>query len=342
MQEWYVINPQPTLNGGFENDEWNDWVSDSFDEAVFETPLGDNVKFCKGPFDGEAKTFETEFATKAIIQDKSPDAYTRGWQRQVLARSADKLAEYKYIKFADTLGNEQIYLIETMPSDNKIYTKAVIHECNYTLKWQDEKGKIYYYPTHTADATQYNTGVENTANVVKTGYIQLMSWVSADEITVELQRGKRMFIDLAKKHPEVYCITSTSKVPHSYNEMRMMRITFTECEYNDKTDRIDLMLCDYINPDELPVSTEPLEIKYSGKPEIRIGGKKSFKIENVENVNYNIIIPDLWHGITISQSANECTVRCANNSTLVGVKFILTATYAGQASELQIEIIGGV
>jgi hypothetical protein len=342
MQEWYVINSQPTLNSGFESDEWNDYISDSFDESL-ETPLGDDVKFCKGQYDGETGNFETEFSTKAIVQDKSPDAYTRGWQRQILTRIADRLAEYKYIKYADTLGNEQIYLIETMPSSNKIYTKAVIHECNYTLKWQDETGKIYYYPTYTADATQYNTGVENAANVVQTGYIQLMSWISADDVTIEIQRGKRMFIDLSKKHPETYCITSTSKVPYCYNEMRMMRITFTECEYNDKTDRIDLMLCDYINPEELPVPTEPLEIKYSGKPEIRIGGKKTFYIDDVENVNYNIIISELWLGmVTLAQTENKCVVKCANNTALVGAKFKLVANVGQQIMEIQIEIIGGV
>ena len=78
----------------------------------------------------------------------------------------------------------------TMPESNKIYTKAVLHECNYTLKWQDSDGNIYYYPTYTADATQYNTGVERNGNILETGYIQLMSWISLDDVTKEINAIK--------------------------------------------------------------------------------------------------------------------------------------------------------
>jgi hypothetical protein len=43
MQEWYVINPQPTMLDGLEKDEWDAWVTDSFDELITETPLRDDV-----------------------------------------------------------------------------------------------------------------------------------------------------------------------------------------------------------------------------------------------------------------------------------------------------------
>ena len=147
MQEWYLINPQPTMLDGLERDEWDSWVVDSFDELLTETPLGDSVKLCRGQYDGETGEFEEEFETKAIVENRDIDAYTQGWKRQILTRMSDNLADYKYVKVTDTLGNVQIYLIMTMPETNKIYTKAVLHECNYTLKWQNENGEIFYYPT---------------------------------------------------------------------------------------------------------------------------------------------------------------------------------------------------
>lgn len=342
MQEWYVINPQPTMLDGLEKDEWDAWVADSFDELITETPLRDDVKLCRGQFNGETGEFEVEVETQAIIQNRDFDAYTQGWKRQILTRISDNLAEYKYVKATDTLGNTQIYLIMTMPETNKIYTKAVLHECNYTLKWQDAEGRIYYYPTYTADATQYNTGVERNGNVLETGYIQLMSWISLDDITKELYRDKRMFIDVATEKPETYVITSTSKVPYSYNEMRIMRITFTECEYNPKTDRIDLMLCDYINPNDIP-HPSPINITYSGAPSIRIGGRKTFTAETENEVVFSLINSALLDGkLIMEQTGNKCVVKCANDSALVGVTFKVEVAGGGQRSELLVDVIGAV
>jgi len=342
MQEWYVINPQPTMLDGLEKDEWDAWVTDSFDELITETPLRDDVKLCRGQFNGETGEFEVEVETQAIIQNRDFDAYTQGWKRQILTRISDNLAEYKYVKATDTLGNTQIYLIMTMPETNKIYTKAVLHECNYTLKWQDAEGRIYYYPTYTADATQYNTGVERNGNILETGYIQLMSWISLDDITRELYRDKRMFIDVATERPETYVITSTSKVPYSYNEMRIMRITFTECEYNPKTDRIDLMLCDYINPNDIP-HPSPINIAYSGAPQLRIGGRKTFTAETENEVVFSLINSALLDGkLTMTQTGNKCVVKCANDSALVGATFKVVVTGGGQQSELLVDVIGAV
>lgn len=342
MQEWYVINPQPTMLDGLEKDEWDAWVTDSFDELITETPLRDDVKLCRGQFNGETGEFEVEVETQAIIQNRDFDAYTQGWKRQILTRISDNLAEYKYVKATDTLGNTQIYLIMTMPETNKIYTKAVLNECNYTLKWQDSEGKIYYYPTYTADATQYNTGVERNGNILETGYIQLMSWISLDDVTKELYRDKRMFIDVASESPEAYVITSTSKVPYSYNEMRIMRITFTECEYNPKTDRVDLMLCDYVNPNDIP-HPSPINITYGGSPSIRIGGRKTFTAETENEVVFSLVNSALLDGkLTMEQTGNKCVVKCANDSALVGATFKVEVAGGGQQSELLVDVIGAV
>ena len=330
-QGWYLINPQPTINNGLEDE-------------LTETPLGEDVIFCKGQYNGETGLFETEYPTKAVVQNKTFDAYTQGWKRQILTRISDFVADYKYIKIKDTKQNWQIYIIMAMPDSDTIYTKAVVHECNYTLKWQDsETGIIYYYPSYTADATQYNTGVETANNIIQTGYIQLMSWLSLDEITAELQRDKRMFIDISKKHPDTYIITSMSKVPYSYNEMRIMRITFTEHEFNPQTDRIDLMLCDYIDPNSIPEPTVPIVISYSGKPEIRIGRTKTFKTDS--SANFSLLVVDEWKDYIELTIVDEysCSIHVqSNNTDIVGSSFKLIANDGTQSSELLITVKGGI
>lgn len=335
MKEWYLINPQPTFNSGYETEEFDNYSSDGFNELLDETPLGKDIFFCRGQFDGER--FEEEVEMRGIVQSETPDAYTQGWQRQLLTRIADKVQDYKYIRY-----DGSIWLIMNIPCDNSIYNKCILHMCNYTLKWQDETGRIYYYPTHILDSTQYNTGIEDNRSVVQTGYIQLNAWVSLDEVTAELQRDKRMFIDVGKKHPDTYVVTSTSKIPYSYNEMRVMRITFTECEFNPDTDRTDLMLCNYIKNNSS--DTQDIEILYRGIADIRIGGYKSFKVDSETAVKFELLLSEMQSGeIDISQDNNSCKIKVKNNSAIVGTSFKLKATDTdGKTGEILIDVIGGV
>lgn len=336
MKEWYLIKSQPTLNSGFEYSEWNNYAEDSFDEVLTETPLGRQIYMCKGQFDGEK--FETEVPVNGIVQSETPDAYTQGWQRQLLTRISDNVQNYKYIRY-----DNKIWVIMTIPSDNRIYNKCVIHLCNYTLKWQDKRGMIYYYPASIQDATQYNTGIEGTKEI-HNGYVQLMAWISLDKITAELERDIRMFIDTDKKTPTPYVITSKSTVAYSYgDDMRVIRITFTEDEYNPETDNIEEWLCDYIPPTDTSTLTSPISITYFGKPEVRIGGQKTFKADSA--VTYSIIIADVWKDkIKLSQT-NEfsCVVKCQNDSDMVGASFKIIATdLNNNKSQILIKVIGGV
>ena len=337
MQSWYVIDPQPTLNNELENDEWNDWVLDSFDEALTETPLGKEIYLCKGQYNGEQ--FEVEVKTEGIVQSETPDAYTQGWQRQLLTRISDNVQDYKYIRY-----NDKIWVIMTMPSNNTIYNKCVIHLCNYVLKWQNRQtGQIYYYPSCVLDATQYNTGIENRQNVITTGYIQLMAWLSLDEISVSVERDMRMFIDTNKVNPTVYVITSKSTVPYSYGaDERVLRITFTEDIYNPDTDSIENWLCNYIDPNSIPQPTEPIEISYAGKPTVRIGMSKTFT-SSADNVVFSLVVPEIWeNNISMTQTGNKIVVKCSNNPDMVGSSFKIEVAGNGQRSELLVTIIGAV
>lgn len=335
MKEWYFIKPQPTLNSGFEYSEWDNYAEDSFDEVLTETPLGKPIYMCKGQFDGEK--FEVEIPANGIVQSETPDAYTQGWQRQLLTRISDNVQNYKYIRYDD-----KIWVIMTMPSDNRIYNKCVIHLCNYVLKWQDKNEKIYHYPACIQDATQYNTGVKGVKEI-HTGYVQLMAWVSLDENTVGLERDMRMFIDTDKKTPTPYVITSKSTVAYSYgDDMRVIRITFTEDVYNPKTDSIEEWLCDYINLDDITRPAVPIEIAYSGSPEIRIGGRKTFNADIP--VTFSLITADMWKDkISLSQiDEHSCKIVADNDSAIVGANIKIIASNETQTSELLVKVIGGV
>lgn len=339
MKEWYLIKPQPTLNSGLEYGEWDNYAEDSFAEVLTETPLGKQIYMCKGQFDGSK--FEVEVPTNGIVQSETPDAYTQGWQRQLLTRISDEIQNYKYIRYDD-----KIWVIMTMPSDNRIYNKCVIHLCNYMLKWQNDNGEIYYYPADIHNATQYNTGIEG-GREIHTGYVQLVAYVSLDNITAGLERDKRMFIDVDRKAPTPYVITSKDSVAYSYgDDMRVMRITFTEDEFDPNTDSIEEWLCGYKNPHNISNSENSFEISYRGNPEIRIGGQKTFSVNNHDSsITFSLVMSDIWNNkITLTQTnENSCIISATNFPDMVGADIKLVAADTdGQKSEIIIKMIGGV
>lgn len=341
MESWYVIQPQPTMNGGFENDEWDSYVTDAFDEVLTKTRLGQTVYLCNGLYDAETELFEIEYETQAVIQNVTPDAYTQGWKRQILTRISDMLANYKYVKVKDTKGNWQIYLIMTMPDTNQIYTKAPIHECNYVLKWQDSSGKVLSYPCSIENASQYNTGENSVNSVMRTGFSQLMAWLSFDENTLKIGRTNRFFVDYDKTSPLVYRTTSMNHVDYSYNENRIIRIVLTEDEYNPDVDNVELWLCDYIDPENIPTPTKPIEVTYTGLSEIRIGGRKTFKVDSETAITFSLVGTDaVISKLRINQENNQCVVWVENDSSLVGNHFKLLAQSDTDQSELLVSIKG--
>lgn len=323
MTEWYLINPQPTLNSGFEKDEFTDYAQDGFDELLTETQLGKAIKFCKGKFDGE--NFEIEVEGEGIVQSETPDAYTQGYKRQLLTRIADKVADYKYIKY-----DGAIWLIMTEPADNCIYDKCVLHQCNYILKWQNTNKDIIYCPASIENASQYNTGEEGN-KILMLGYNQLMAYISLDDNTVVIDRNLRLFVDYNKVNPIPYKVTRPDTVAFSYGKNRVMCLVLTEDQYNPKTDSIENWLCDYFQISNITIT-------YSGNPTIRVGGTKTLKVDTTETVAWSV---ESDIGATIMPDGNSVKVKCTNDINYVGKTIIVKATVGNSVGECLLTVIGG-
>ena len=324
MTEWYLINPQPTLNSGFEKDEFTDYTQDGFDELLTETQLGKTIKFCKGKFDGE--NFEIEVDGEGIVQSETPDAYTQGYKRQLLTRIADKVADYKYIKY-----DGAIWLIMTEPADNCIYDKCVLHQCNYILKWQNANKDIIYCPASIENASQYNTGEEGN-KILMLGYNQLMAYVSLDDDTVVIDRNLRLFVDYNKVNPIPYKVTRPDTVAFSYGKNRVMCLVLTEDQYNPKTDSIENWLCDYFQISNITIT-------YSGNPTIRVGGTKTLNIDTTETVIWFV---DSDVGATIIPNGNSVKVKCPNDMSFVDKTITVKATVGSDVGECILTITGGL
>lgn len=339
MKEWYLIDPQPTFNGGLEKEEFVNYVSDGFNEILTETHLGQDCFLCKGKYDGNK--FEVEMPIKGIVQSETPDAETQAWKRQFLTYIG-AIGNYKYVKYEN-----DIYLIMTEPSNNQIYEKVILFLCNYIAKYQDKDGKIILKPFNVQNNSQYNSG-ESENKTLTIGYNQLLVYTSLDNETVWLSRNKRMFIDYRLDYPVPYKLTRHDTVSSSYGKNRVITLIFTEDQYNPKTDSIEEWLCDCM----VPLSDSPapsFEITHTGKAEIRTGGiNKTFSVPEydsafTQNIVWSAELSDEQSGyVVLSPSGNQCKVKCLSNEKLVGTKFKLKCVRGNKSGEIEITVAGGV
>lgn len=339
MEEWYVQST-PVFNSGFEYDEFNNYTADGLNEILEETPLGSDIVLCKGNYNNTTNKFETELVTKGIVQGVSPDTQTKSWQRQLITR-LNTISDYKYVK-----SDGSLWLITTKPANNKLYEKVVLYLCNYIARWQDVEGNIICEPFVVTNASQYNSGVEGNKTVM-IGYNQLLIYTSLNCNTVVLNREKRMFIDYNTTSPIPYKITRLDTVSNSFGESRIMTFVMTEDQYNPATDRIDLMLCDYVTQSPTPTPS-PIFITYNGQAQVRSGGSaKTFtavsdneitlwtKVCTTEQEDYIVLVPD-------ANDSKKCKVKCLSNDLLIGSSFRLQCTDGTSTGNILITIAGGM
>ena len=214
------------------------------------------------------------------------------------------------VKFADAM-----WLIVSCDWDKEVYTYGKMQQCNYLLKWQNSDAETIDCWSVVLSASKYNNG-EKYNNIIVVGSNQLMVYLPLNEETKKLSANKRLLIDFNTVNPKCYDVT--------------------------RVDRIDLMLCDYIDPSEVQ-PTSPILITYSGRPEIRIGGRKTFTAETENAVTFSLISSALVDGkLTITQTGNKCIVKCALDSSIVGASFKVEAAGGGQRTDLLVDIISAV
>ena len=249
-----------------------------------------------------------------------------------------------YVEWADAM-----WLIVSCDWDKEVYTYGKMQQCNYVLKWQNTDAEIIERWSVILSASKYNNG-EKYNNVIVVGSNQLMVYLPIDEETLKLKSDKRLMVDFNTESPKCYDITRVDTVTMGYDGTAEPRydgkgcilLVLTETEINPDVDRIDLMLCDYINPNDIP-HPSPINITYSGLPQLRIGGRKTFTAETENEVVFSLVNSALLDGkLTMTQTDNKCVVKCANDSALVGATFKVEVAGGGQRSELLVDVIGAV
>lgn len=149
--------------------------------------------------------------------------------------------------------NDEDWLVISKPVSNRTYKSCKIYECNALLKWQDETLNVITIPVILADKSSiYSDGVE-VSKFFNLANDQILITIPSNSDTIKISDGKRFMF---KHDKNIYKV---SKVQDLVAE-GLIYITMTIDTYSAVTDRVDLGICDYIEP---TTPEEPGEIGYS-------------------------------------------------------------------------------
>ena len=298
-----------------------------------------------------------EIKTKAVNSLSCKDCLVNG-VAQKLVIDDGTLPYYKNVKsLPDEYFNagdmvdwvDSKWLIVSADWDKEVYTYGKMQQCNYLLKWQNSAATTVERWSVVLSASKYNNG-EKYNNVIVVGSNQLMVYLPLDSETLKLGANKRLMVDFNTDNPRCYDITRVDTVTMSYdgvaeptyNGIGCILLVLTETEFNPDADRVDLMLCDYVNPTSIAPTT-PVNITYAGNRELRIGGRKTFTAVTTDEATFSLVYPEICEGkLTMTQTGNQCVVKCANDGILVGWRFKVVVAIGNQTSELPVDIISAV
>ena len=268
MKEWYLTNPKPNITSGYENDALSEYAQDNFTD-VLETTFSDTALLFNYSL-SESKEI------KCIIQGNIANTQLKSMERTILV-PIGTLHSGDYIFFED-----EYWIVDGRPGNNKSYEKATLKECQYKLRWQKDDGTIIERWVYLTSSSKYDVG-ENGNNTIVLSSNNYLITIPNDEDSMTLD-GKRVFIDLSDVPEKVFKITRNDDVLFAHGSHGgTLNLIADKTEFNKETDNQELRLCDYIDSSPTPPSeptnpdeTEDLSATISGTSNLRIGVTRNY------------------------------------------------------------------
>ena len=263
MKEWYLNCPSPNITSGYENDALSEYAQDNFTD-VLETTFSDTALLFNYSL-SESKEI------KCVIQGNVANTQLKSMERTILV-PIGTLHSGDYIFFED-----EYWIVDGRPGNNKSYEKATLKECQYKLRWQKDDGTIIERWVYLTSSSKYDVGENGNNTIVLTSNNYLIT-IPNDEDSMTLD-GKRVFIDLSDIPEKVFKITRNDDVLFAHGSHGgTLNLIADKVELNRETDNQELRICDYVDSSSptpppqptTPDETEDLYAKISGNTNLRI------------------------------------------------------------------------
>lgn len=239
-KSWYKMI-RPLFNSGYEDDEFWAYGQDGFNE-VLDSFVGSDVEIY------DKSVAKTPKAVRAIIQNVTGDAQSSTLVRQILC-NIGVLHCGQYIK-----ANGAWWMVNSLPDNNRIYEKAVLWKCKYTIHFVSPlTGKIVDYPVYCLNSTQYGTGERPKTNMT-VGDAQHLVYVPMNEETVLCDTSLRIIMDRNRANPTVFRVTQVDATSYAvgdeYADDGILQWSVIETQFNEATDSKENMVADFVKAEQ--------------------------------------------------------------------------------------------
>ena len=251
-----------------------------------------------------------------------------------------------YVEWANSY-----WLVTGCDSDDEIYKDGKLEQCNWLLKWQNEKGEIIERWAVIMSASKYNDGTDSN-NVIALGSDQLSVQIPVDEESMKLKKSmsKKFFIDCFSADPTAYELTGTGNVVNTYNGHGVTAWIVKECAYTPTEDDLKYGVCNYHSPATPPEPTDPpetdetavLSASITGNTELKLGLPRTYTVTFTDENDMEVTDVEFeWNVVAdfdVEQIIEGNTVELyVEDDSLIGESFLLQVI-VGDSVVAEIEI----
>lgn len=231
-KEWYLIH-LPTYLSGFEDSDFKFYSQAGFEEML-SSFMGSDVVMYKDRIDKGV-------LGRAIFQNVTSDSITNSSMRRILLK-IDDARQFQYVK--DLLHNE-IWIVNSLPSDNGFYGKVLAWYCNYNLHFISKiSGDVCEYPVYASNVSQANSG-EMEKSQITLGDSKYLIYLPYNEETIKIDRGQRILLSRNQENPMAYEVTQVDNITYKFGERGLILLFLKETQFSKDRDNKEIMVADY-------------------------------------------------------------------------------------------------
>ena len=231
--------------------------------------------------------------------------------------------------------NSMHWLVRVKDFNTAIYNKATIVCCNRQISWQNPDTKEII--TRWCLATKPYTSNVDEGNTVTLLHGRYDIELPYDAETIAVPVGKRFMLDIVGGHPMCYKMVFPDVNTNKYQDSTggFIEWTLESDEYQKANDRIDLMICNYLDPEVPETETNLIRSEIVGRNEIKIGGSRQYTAALYDHdgnplppeasfIVWNLICDERYKPhFHIDTDHEKCRLLCDMKESLIGAELTL-------------------
>lgn len=257
-------------------------------------------------------------------------------------------------------------------SEEALFPKHVIHQCNYCIRWVDTKGKVHERWAVFDDSYKVYGGERMYAdNRLTLPDFTLVCVVPNDPNTADVDRDIRLIVDSydINNAPDTFIVSNRNTTSKIYRGNGVITWALSQRQFDATTDGLacyiancrqydfctgDCISCEYrIREIERPeIIIKDLDILYKGKAEILLGSKaKEFSLEaddSIAQISWQVTCPEEMESSIVYETVdNKLYVSVPRNTGFIGSFIRITCEYTDindntNSKDLVIKVVSGI